>query len=72
MSQVERKVIMVGDSHARGCPEELIPHLKQNFQVCGCVKPEANIRAITKSINVECNKATKKDCIVQWSGANDV
>jgi hypothetical protein len=66
------KVIVVGDSHARGCAEELIPHLIQTFRVCVYVKPGANTRAVTKSINVVCSKATKKDCTVLWSGANDV
>jgi hypothetical protein len=33
------KVIVVEESHATGCAEELIPHLKQHFQVCGYVKP---------------------------------
>lgn len=26
----------------------------------------------TRSVNSECKKATKKDCIVLWCGANDV
>jgi hypothetical protein len=30
------------------------------------------MRAITKSINVVCSKETEKDCIVLWSGDNDV
>jgi hypothetical protein len=67
-----RKVIVVGDSHARGCAEELTSHLKHKFQVCGYVKPGANTRAITKSTGVECKEATKKDCIVLWSGANNI
>jgi hypothetical protein len=42
---------VAGDSHARGCAEKLIPHLKQHVQVYAYVKPGANTTAITNSIS---------------------
>jgi hypothetical protein len=66
------KVIVVGDSHARGCAEELIPLLRQNFQVTGNVKSGANTRKRVRSPNEESRNATRKDYIVLWTGSNGV
>jgi hypothetical protein len=66
------KVIVVGDSHARGCAEDLTALLRQNFQVTGNVKPGANTSQIVKSPNGESSNATKKNHIVLWTGSNDV
>jgi hypothetical protein len=38
-----RKIIFIGDSHARGCAQVLQHYLGHNFVVQGFVKPGANL-----------------------------
>jgi hypothetical protein len=47
--------------------EALLRNLSHT-SACGHVKSGANTRAVAKSFNVECNKATEEDCCtVEWS-----
>jgi hypothetical protein len=41
-SQKKKKVILVGDSHARGCAEKLMNQLSDQYEITGYVKPGAN------------------------------
>jgi hypothetical protein len=45
-------------------------HISIKIKYADYVKPEANTRTVTKSINVECNEAIK-DCTALWKGANN-
>ena len=40
----QNKIIIIGDSHARGCAQELQHKLGHAFQVQGFVKPGANLQ----------------------------
>jgi len=42
----ENKIIILVDSHARGCAEEVQYNLGRDFEVQGIVKPEANTEII--------------------------
>jgi hypothetical protein len=41
-----RKVILLGDSHIRGCSEILGDLLGTSFSVIGITKPNANMKAV--------------------------
>ena len=43
------KIIILGDSHARGCAQEVQHNLGYNFENQGTVKPGANMEEIVTS-----------------------
>ena len=43
----EQKVIIIGDSHAKGCATEIKHNLKRTFEVTGYVKPGTGLEEIT-------------------------
>ena len=48
-----RKVILLGDSHVRGCSAKLADLLGNSYSVIGITKPSANLSAITDSVNLK-------------------
>jgi hypothetical protein len=57
-------VVMIGDSHTRGCTTKVKGNLNDNFVVNGFVKPGACID-ITSTINGDGEQFTKRD-VVFW------
>jgi hypothetical protein len=45
----KHKVLIIGDSHARGCPVEVTPNLDENFEVTGLVMPGSRLKSITNA-----------------------
>jgi hypothetical protein len=45
----QQKVLILGDSHARGCAQEIQHNLNCNFSVQGIVKPGACMKDIVSS-----------------------
>jgi len=68
----QRKVILLGDSHIRGCSEKLADLLGKSYSVIGVAKPNAHVRAITNSINLKTEKLTKKDIVILCGGTRDI
>lgn len=66
------RIIIMGDSHARGCAQELQHNLGKGFEVQGNVKPGANLQTIVNSPTEPIRKLTKKDVVVVWGGTRDV
>lgn len=66
-----RKIIIIGDSNARGCAQEL-HQLGRGFVVQGFVKPGANLKSIVNAPTKTIAKLTKKDVLVVWGGTRDV
>ena len=46
---VNHKIIILGDSHARGLSSNVKNNLDDNYNVCGFVKPGINITTQTSS-----------------------
>ena len=69
---IRSKIIILGDSHARGCSQEVIHNLDHNIEVQGIVKPGANIDTIVNTSTKDIEKLTKKDIVVVWGGTRDV
>jgi len=66
------KIIIIGDSHARGCALELQHNLKQDYEIQGIVNPGASLRTIVNAPIESLGKLTKKDVIVVRGGTRDV
>jgi hypothetical protein len=68
----KRKIIIIGDSHAKGCAANIKQSLGKTAVVTGCVSPGSKLDNITSMAKNEINKLTKKDTVVIWGGANDI
>jgi len=67
-----KKIIILGDSHARGCAQEVRHNLGKDFAVQGLVKPGAVSETLVNTANKITEKITKKDVVVVWGGTRDV
>ena len=70
--QKQHKVMIVGDSHARGCAAEVKHLLSSDFEVFGSINPEAGMKTIKDTASVKVQQLTKKDVVVLWGGSNDI
>jgi hypothetical protein len=68
----KHKVLIIGDSHARGCAAEVSSNLNEHFDVSGLVMPGSNLESITNMAKKEITTLTKNDLIVVWGGTNDI
>jgi hypothetical protein len=68
----QQKVIIIGDSHAKGCAAKITHILDRTFEVTGYVKPGTGLEEITNIARKETDGFTKKDMAVVWGGANNV
>jgi lysophospholipase L1-like esterase len=67
-----KRILLIGDSHVRGCSSELAKYLGQEYQVSGTFMPGSRLRNITKLAKKEITGFTKEDLVIIWGGANDV
>jgi hypothetical protein len=65
------KVIIMGDSHVRGCLGKLTSVLGSGFTVIGISKPNANVSAIIDYEYLKTEKLSKNDVII-CGGSRDV
>ena len=66
------KVLIVGDSHARGCAAEVKLRLNGEYEVVGFANPGSTMKAIKESAKGNIDQLTKKDVVVLWGGSNNV
>jgi len=66
------KIVILGDSHARGCASEVQHNLDHTFEIQGIVKPGANLEGIVTSPSDTTTHLTKKDVVVIWGGTLDI
>jgi len=62
------KVIILGDSHARGCAAEVSHLLNNGFEVLGFVNPESGMKYIKGTSRVKLQQLTKTDVVVLLGG----
>ena len=67
-----QKIIIIGDSHAKGCAANIKHILGKTAVVTGYVSPGSKLENITNIANNEINNLTKKDIVVIWGGSNDI
>jgi hypothetical protein len=71
-SQKQHKVMILGDSHARGCAAEVKHLLSSDFEVFGTTNPGAGMKTIKDTAGAKVQQLTKKDVVVLWGGSNDI
>lgn len=67
-----RKIVIIGDSHARGCAANINHILGKTVTTTGYVSPGANLQHLMKTVKTEIDNLTKKDVLVIWGGANNI
>jgi hypothetical protein len=72
LEKKQHTVMVIGDSHARGCAAKLMEKLGKSFEVTGIVKPGTGLEVITSMEAEGISKRTKKDVVVIWGGSNDI
>jgi hypothetical protein len=68
----QHKVLVVGDSHARGCATEVNHLLKDDCEVIGFVNPGSVMKYIKDKSKVKLQQLSKEDVVVLWGGSNDI
>jgi hypothetical protein len=54
-------ILVMGDSHLRGCAVKMITSLDTRFDVCGIVKPGSNTESLIETAKSEVGKLTMND-----------
>ena len=68
----KKKMVIIGDSHARGLATEISSSLDNNFEVTGTVIPGARLENIIKLADGEISALGKSDAVIVMGGANDI
>jgi hypothetical protein len=73
LEKKQHKVIILGDSHTRGCATGVKHLLNNDFEVFNFVNPESGMKFIKDTARVKLQQLTKKDVVVLWCrGSNDI
>ena len=68
----KKKVIVIGDSHARGLAAELLVSLRKNFEVMGTIMPGSGLSHITGLASRETSQLQCDEFVIMCGGANDI
>jgi hypothetical protein len=66
------KILINGDSHARGYATELLNSLGKTFEVMGAVMPGSRPESIMHSARREISQLHRDDFVIICGGANDI
>jgi hypothetical protein len=66
------KILIIGDSHARGMAREVQDKLTTSFSTNGFTSPGAPIHNIISAMSSTIQHLNKSDILVLWGGANDI
>jgi hypothetical protein len=72
LEKKQHKVIILGDSHTRGCATKVTYLLNNDFEVLRFVNPGSGMKFIKDTARVKLQQLTKKDLVVLWGGSNDI
>jgi len=68
----KKKIVIIGDSHARGFATKISSSLNNKFDVTGTVLPGARLGNITKLADCEIRGLGKSDVVIVMGGVNDI
>jgi hypothetical protein len=68
----KHKIMIVGESHARNCANEVKQNVGNEFEVSRIVKPGASMEEIVNIVSRDIRKLTNKDILAVWIGTLDV
>jgi hypothetical protein len=66
------RVLILSDSHLRGCTTKINNYLDNTFRTNGWIKPGASAEEILNTPNLEVASMNSHDLIVLCAGANDM
>jgi hypothetical protein len=72
LQNLRYKILIIGDSHARGMAAKLRHNLADQYSIQGLVKPSADLAAILASGVKDIKGFSKKDMVIVWGGTTDV
>ena len=72
MAYRNHKILINGDSHARGLSEKVRNSLNDVFSVTGVTTPNATTEAITSPLHLSIDNLTKSDLIVFYGWTKDI
>jgi len=67
-----RKLILLGDSHARGLSGKLKDILREKYEVIGYTKPNCSIKSLTVSAQTDIAKLANNEILFFIGGTKDV
>jgi RNase P/RNase MRP subunit p30 len=65
-------MVILGDSHTRGCAAEVKQLLNNKFEVLGLVNSGSGMEFIKDTARVKLHQLKKNDVVVVWGGSNDI
>jgi hypothetical protein len=68
MGKKKQKIIIMGDSHARGLAKELKYKLNHEFEVQGIIKPGSTLENLVKTTCSDLRTLTKRKVCLVWGG----
>jgi hypothetical protein len=68
----KHRIIVIGDSHARGCAAEIQSNLDEDFEVQGFMNPGTGLNTTITSAKRDIQQLSKQDVVVIWGGSKDV
>jgi len=68
----KKKIVIIGDSHARGYAAEISREMGNDFEVTGTVIPGAQLVNITNLADIEISALGKSDAVIVIGGSNDI
>jgi hypothetical protein len=72
LQNLRHKILIIGDSHARGMAAKLRHSLEDQYSVQGLVKPGADLAAVLTSGVKDIKGFSKRDMVIVWGGTIDV
>ena len=68
----KHRIVIIGDSHARGCAGELKSNLDADFEIQGFINPGTGLKTISTSAKREIQQLSTHDVVVMWGGSKDM
>jgi hypothetical protein len=68
----KKKILLIGDSHMRGCATELGKYLRPEYEIIGTIMPGSRLQNITKLAKNEIAGLSNGDAVIIWGSSNDV
>jgi hypothetical protein len=66
------KIIILGDSHARGIASELLQQSNHQVSATGYVKPNTGLIELLQTAKSDLHKLSSKDAVIVIGGSNDI
>jgi hypothetical protein len=68
----KHKVLLLGNSHIRGCAANMKTFLNEQFEIFGIVKPGSDFMSLMNSAKCDIQKLTKDDILIICSGTSEL